>query len=68
MGVAGEIGQHVLRSAERRLGIDDEGVFAQGAHPLGERTGVSERGQIPGEAEIAPPEGCFLAIEEDPWT
>ena len=53
MGVAGEIGKHSLGSAERRLGVDDEGALAQRAHALGESGGLGERGQIAEEAEFA---------------
>ena len=51
MRVAGEIGEHALRSTERRLGVDDEGAFAQRTSALGESAGVCERGQIAKEAK-----------------
>ena len=66
MGVAGEIGQHALGSAERRLGVDDEGALAQRAHALGESGGVGERGEIAEEAEFAAAEGRRQAVEEQP--
>jgi hypothetical protein len=66
MGVAGEIGQHALGSAERRLGVDDEGALAQRAQPLGEGAGVCEREEIAKEAEFTATEGFFQAIEKEP--
>jgi hypothetical protein len=46
MGVAGEIGQHALRPAERGLGVDDERALAKRAQALGESGGRGERRQI----------------------
>jgi len=66
MGVAGEIGQHPLGAAERRLGVDDEGVVAQRAHALGESGGLGERGQIVEETEIAVTKSGVEAVEEQP--
>ena len=57
MRVAGEIGEHALGSAERRLGVDDEGAVAQRAHALGEGGGVGERAEFAEEAEFAATEG-----------
>ena len=65
MRVAGEIGEHALGSAERRLGVDDEGALAQRAHPLGEDGRIGKPGQIAEEAEFTAPEGCVQAFEED---
>ena len=65
MRVASEIGEHALGSAERRLGIDDEGALPQRAHPLGESAGFSEFGQIAEEAEFAATEGRLQAIEKE---
>ena len=66
MGVAGEIGQHALGSAERRLGVDDEEALPQGAYALGEDGRIGKPGQIPEEAEFAAMEGGFQGVEEQP--
>ena len=66
MRVAGEIGQHALGSAERRLGVDDEGALPQRAHALGEGGGLGERDQFAEEAEFAATESGFQAVEEQP--
>ena len=66
MRVAGEIGEHALGSAERRLGVDDEGALAQRAHALGEGGGVGERAEFAEEAEFAATEGRLQAVEEEP--
>ena len=64
MGVAGEIGQHALGTAERRLGVDDEGSVAERAHTPGERGDLGERDQVAEEAEFAATESGFQAVEE----
>ena len=66
MRVAGEISEHALGSAERRLGVDDEGALPQRAQALGEGVVLGERGQIAEEAEFASLEGGFEAVEEQP--
>jgi hypothetical protein len=66
MRVAGEIDQHALGSAERRLGVDDEVALPQGAHALGEDERTGKSGQIPEEAEFAGMGGGFQAVEEQP--
>ena len=66
MGVAGELGQHALGSAERRLGVDDEGALAQRAHALGEGAGVGERGEFAEEAELAAAKDCRQPVQEEP--
>ena len=53
MGVAGEIGQHALRSAEGRFGVDDERALAKRAQAFGESGGFGERRKIAEEAEFA---------------
>ncbi len=64
MGVAGEVGQHSLGSAERRLGADDEGAVGERAQALGESGGLGEWGQIAEETEFAATKSGFQAVEE----
>ena len=64
MGVAGEIGQHSLGPAERRLGVDDEGALSQRAYALSESGGFSKRGQTAEESEFATTESGVQAVEE----
>jgi hypothetical protein len=66
MGVTGEIGQHALGAAERRLGVDDEGAVAERADALGESGGVCERRELAEKAEFAASEGRREAVEEEP--
>ena len=66
MRVAGEIGEHALGSAERRLGVDDEGAVAERAHALGEGGGVGERAELAEEAEFAATEGRRQAVQGEP--
>ena len=58
MGVAGEISQHMLGTAERRLGIDDPVLPEQGAQ---EGTGrlVSEGLERAGEGKLPLAESAF---------
>ena len=64
VSVAGELSQYALGTAEGRLGVDDEGAMAQGAHALGEGGGVGERGEFAEEAELAAAEGGRQAVQE----
>ena len=64
--VAGEIGQDALGSAERRLGVDDEGAQAQRAHALGKGARVGERDEFAEEAELAAAKGCRQPAQEEP--
>jgi hypothetical protein len=66
MRVAGEIGEHALGSAERRLGVDDEGALTQRAHAFGERGGLGERGEFAEEAELAAAKGSRQPVQEEP--
>ena len=66
MGVAAEIGQHLLRAAEGRLGIDDPLDPAQLAKPAGEGGGLGEAGERAEEAEFAGLEGGAQFVEEQP--
>ena len=66
MRVAGEIGEHPLGSAERRLGVDDEEALSQRAQALGEDGPLGESSQIAEETEFAAPERGGEAGEEQP--
>ena len=57
MGVAAEIGQHLLGPAEGRLGIDDPVDAAQSVEAGGEGVGLGKTGEIAEEAELAGVEG-----------
>ena len=50
MGVAAEIGQHLLRPAERRLGIDDPFKAARLGKQAGEGGWLGQAGEIAEEA------------------
>jgi hypothetical protein len=57
VGVAAEIGQHLLRPAEGRLGIDDPFNPAELAQPAGEGGGLFKAGETAEEPEFAGVEG-----------
>jgi hypothetical protein len=57
VGVAAEIGEHMVGPGEGRLTVDDPGVLAQRGEPRGKRRGRGERGQAAGEMQLAPVEG-----------
>lgn len=57
MGVAAEVGQHVLGPREGRLTVDDPGLGAERREPRGKRRGRGERSQATGEMQVAPVEG-----------
>ena len=66
MGVAAEIGQHLLGAAERRLGIDDPVDAPQLVEPVGEGRGLGEAGEVAEEAQLAGVEGGLQVLEEQP--
>ena len=66
MGVAAEIGQHLLRPAEGSLGIDDPRDAAQACDPAGKGSGVCEPGKIAEEAEFAPLERALQVLDKPP--
>ena len=53
VGIAAKIGEHVLRRAEGRLGIDDPVDPALLGHHAGEGLGPVQRGESPEEGEFA---------------
>jgi hypothetical protein len=57
VGIAAEIGEHVVGPREGRLAVDDPRLGAEVSEPRGPRAGRGERGQGPGEKEGAPVEG-----------
>ena len=64
MGVAAEIGQHLLRPAEGRLDIDDPFDLAELAQPAGEGRGLCKAGEIAEECEFAGVEGGLQFFQE----
>ena len=66
MGIAAEIGQHLLGAAEGRLGVDHPLDPAQRAQPMGEGCGSGEAGELAEEAEFAGLERRAQLVEEQP--
>ena len=66
VGVATEIGQHLLRPAERRLCIDDPFDAPQVAEATSEAGRFGEVGEIAEQAELASVEGGAQLVEEQP--
>src|SRR5438067_2207175 len=64
MGVAAEIGEHLLRAAEGRLGIDYPLDPSQVAKALGEGGGSRERCKLAEEAEFASRKGGTQFLEK----
>ena len=52
MGVAGQIGEHLLRSCERALGVDDPLALAQRHEPVGKGLGVGQIEVIAEELQL----------------
>src|SRR5438105_6984608 len=66
MGIAGEIIEHLLRSAERALGVDDPSNGAQRSQACSEGGGRSQAGQIAEEPELTRLERRLEAGQEKP--
>ena len=64
MGVAAEIVQHLHRTTEGLLGIDDPVVAVQAAEEFGELLGIGESGCRPGAAKLVATVKTFQAGEE----
>jgi len=64
MGIAAEIVEHLLGSAERAFGVDDPGDAAQGGKVAGEGGRFGECGEIAEEAQPAVRERIEQAFEE----
>ena len=63
MGVGAEIAQHMFRSAEGRLGVDDPVVAEQYAQPGGEGTWLRQVRQVAMELKLTP--SAILIAESD---
>ena len=66
MGISAEIGQHLGRAAEGRLGIDDPVDLAHGAEAVSEGGRLGKAGEFAEEAEITGFEGSPQLVEEQP--
>ena len=66
VGVAAEIGEHLLGAAEGRLGVDHPVDPAQRRAVGGEGAGLGERSEIAEEAQSAVGEGGGEAFEKEP--
>lgn len=66
MGVAAEIGKHLVRSAERWLRIDDPFDAASTREMAGERVVVVEIGEFVGEAKFTVSEGFGKSRQKEP--
>ena len=66
MGVAAEIGQHLLGAAEGRLGVDHPVDAAQRRAVGGEGAGLGQGGEIAEEAQAAGGEGGAQTFEKEP--
>ena len=64
MGVGAEIAQHMFRSAEGRLGVDDPVVAEQYAQPCGEGAWLGKRQQVAVELELTSMEGAAKSGDE----
>jgi hypothetical protein len=58
MGIAAEVGEHLLGAGERTFGIDDPLGGTQGAEALGKRARLGELGECAGETQLASFECC----------
>jgi len=75
MGIASEIGQHLLGSPERALGVvsktrlrhdDDPVALPQPGAVGGEGVRLGERRELAGEAQAAVGEGAGKVLKEEP--
>ena len=64
MGVAGEIGENLLRSCEGAFGIDDPFTLAQRHEPVGEGIGVGQIDVLAEELEQTIPMNVLQLFEE----
>ena len=65
VSVAAEVGQHLGRTAEGRLGIGDPVHLAQLGEPMCEDGGVRQRRQLAKEPQLAGPEGGLHSFKEE---
>ena len=66
VGVAAEIGQHLLGAAEGRFGVDHPVDPAQRRAVSGEGAGRGKRGEVAEEAQSAAGEGGGETFEKEP--
>src|SRR5581483_3546132 len=64
VGVAGQVLEHLLRTAERRLAIDDPVRGVQRLPPGGPGTGLGQRPQTTRQEQLALLEETVEAVEE----
>ena len=64
VGIPAEIGKHLCRATERRLGIDDPLELAQFAQPVREGVGFGEYRKLAEEAEMPSLKGGAQLVEE----
>ena len=64
MGVAGQIGENLLRSCEGALGIDHPLALAQRCEPIGEGIGVGQIEVLTEKLELAVAMGVLEFFEE----
>jgi len=59
MGIAGEIAEHMMRTAEGGLGVDDPVLPEQGTQEGAERLFLGQGLKSPGEGELVLLESAF---------
>lgn len=65
-GVSAEIGEHLVRTAERRLCIDDPFDAPRLREMAGEHDGVVEMGEVVEEVQFALSEGLGESSQKEP--
>lgn len=66
MGVSAEIGEHLVRSAKRRLGVDDPFTATGVREMAGESGGVGKACKRVGEAKFTLSEGVSKGRQKEP--
>ena len=64
MGVAGQIGENLLRSGEGALGVDDPLTLAQRHEPVGEGLGVGQIDVLAKELELTGTMGVLQRVDD----
>ena len=64
VSIAAEILQDVLRSAERRFGVDDPISAEERTQPSSEELGMGKRCEFSGQVQLTALEGSFQASDE----
>src|SRR5260370_39538190 len=65
MGIAAQVFQHLLGSAEGGLGVNHPVGFAQGGQIAGESEGIAQRFPLAEEMELAVGVSLFQSVEEE---